>query len=99
MPDSETLSLVALVAIGFVAVLVALDVVVNGRRRRQAKLDPVARRREHAVAARKNTSLALVCVGLLVLALLLGRLLLGVMAITGLVVFGALSVVRGRLSR
>ncbi len=99
MPDSETLSLVALVVIGFVAVLLALDVVVNGRRRRQARLDPVARRREHAVAARKNTSLALVCVGLLVLALLLGRLLLGVLAITGLVVFGALSVVRGRLSR
>ena len=99
MPDSETLSLVALVVIGFVAVLVALDVVVNGRRRRQAKPDPVARRREHAVAARTNTSLALVCVGLLILALLLGRFLLGVMAVTGLVVFGALSVVRSRLSR
>ena len=95
MPDNDTLALVALVVLALVVALLVLDRVVN----RRVPPDPVERRRGHAVAARKSTTLALVCVGLLVLAVLLGRILLGAMAVVGLAVFVTLAVVRGRLSR
>lgn len=95
MSDNDTFELVALILIGFVALLLVLDRVIN-RRRPQG---PVERRRGHAVAARKSTTVALICVGLLVVALLLGRLLLGVMAVVGLAVFATLAVVRGRLAQ
>ena len=94
MPDSETLELVALLVVGLVAALLVL----NGFANRRAARDPVARREEHAAGARRAAKAAVVCVGLLVVAVLL-RVLLGVLALTGLVVSGTLSVVRGRLSR
>jgi uncharacterized membrane protein YiaA len=93
--DTDILSLVVLLVVGFGAVLVLLGRASSRRR----STDPVVRRRAHATAARKSVTLAMVCVGLLVLALLLGRLLLGGMAGIGLVVFTTLAVVRGRLSR
>lgn len=95
MPDTETLELIALIVIGLVAVLLVLARLTD---RRQA-VDPAERRRGHASAARQATTVALVCVGLLVVALFLGRILLGAMAVCGLVVFGTLAVVRSRLSR
>lgn len=95
MPDTNTLALVALLVLALAAVLVVLERLVNRRPPR----DPVERRRGHAAAARTSTRVALVCVGLLLVALFLGRILLGAMALTGLVVFAVLAVVRGRLSR
>ncbi len=95
MPDSETLELIALLVVGLVAALLVL----NGFANRRAARDPVVRRREHAAGAKRASKAAVVCVGLLVVAVLLGRVLLGVLALTGLVVSGTLSVVRGRLSR
>lgn len=95
MPDSETLELIALIVI----VLVAALLVLNGFANRRAARDPVVRRGEHAAGAKRATKAAVACVGLLVVAVLLGRILLGAMALTGLVVFGTLAVVRGRLSR
>jgi len=97
VPESETLSLIALLLIGLVALLLVLGWL--SERRGRGSLDPVERRRQHSVAARKSTTLALGCVGLLVVALLLGRLLLGAMALAGLVVFVTLAVVRGRQAR
>lgn len=95
MPDQETLELIALIVIGLVAFLLVLARITDRRR----SVDPAERRREHASAARQATTVALVCVGLILVALFLGRILLGVMAITGLVLFGTLAVVRSRLSR
>jgi hypothetical protein len=95
VPDSETLELVALLVFGLVAVLLVL----NGFANRRTAGDPVARRQQHAAGARRASQGAVACAGLLVVAVLLGRILLGVLALTGLVVLGTLSVVRGRLSR
>jgi hypothetical protein len=95
VPDSSTLELIALLVVGLVAALLVL----NGFANRRAARDPVARRQEHAAGARRASRGAVACLGLLVLAVLLGRVLLGVLALTGLVVLGTLSVVRGRLSR
>lgn len=95
MPDRDTLTLVVLVLLGFGALLAVLTRF-DGRRR---PAGAVERRRWHAAAARKNADVALVWVGLLVVALLLGRVLLGVMSVAGIVVFGALAVVRARLAR
>jgi Na+/H+ antiporter NhaD/arsenite permease-like protein len=94
-PESDTLELAALVVVGFIALLLVLERLF----RRRGAADPTVRRREHAIAARKSTTLALVCVGLLVVALLLGRLLLGLMALAGLAVFVTLSVVRSGLAK
>ena len=87
MPDRDTLTLVVLVLLVFGALLAVLTRL-DGRRRPW-----------HAAAARKSANVALVWVGLLVVALLLGRILLGVMALAGIMVFGALAVVRARLAR
>ncbi|QWZ07083.1 hypothetical protein KRR39_16480 [Nocardioides panacis] len=95
MPDSATLELIALLVVGLVAALLVL----NGFANRRAARDPVARRREHAAGARRASKGAVACLALLVVAVLLGRVLLGVLALAGLVVLGTLSVVRGRLSR
>ena len=95
MPDRDTLTLVVLVLLVFGALLAVLTRL-DGRRR---PTGAVERRRWHAAAARKSANVALVWVGLLVVALLLGRILLGVMALAGIVVFGALAVVRARLAR
>lgn len=95
MPDRDTLALVALAVLAFVALVTMLERL-SGRTR---PADPVELRRWHAAAARKNLNVALGCVGLLVVALLLGRILLGAMAVAGLVVFTGLAFVRGRLSR
>ena len=95
VPDRDTLSLIALVVLALVA-LVAVVAAISGRGR---PADPVERRRWHEAAARKHLNAALVCVGLLVVALLLGRVLLGVMAVSGLVVFVGLAIARSRLSR
>jgi Na+/H+ antiporter NhaD/arsenite permease-like protein len=94
-PEAETLELAVLVIVGFLGVLMLLERLF----RRDRSEHPELRRRRHAVAARKSTTLALVCVGLLVVALVLGRVLLGVMALAGLAVFATLSVVRSSLSR
>ena len=88
MPDRDTLTLVVLVLLVFGALLAVLTRL-DGRRR---PTGAVERRRWHAAAARKSANVALVWVGLLVVALLLGRILLGVMAVAGIVVFGALAV-------
>jgi hypothetical protein len=95
VPDSSTLELIALLVVGLVAALLVL----NGFANRRAARDPVARRQEHAAGARRASRGAVACLGLLVVAVLLGRILLGVLALTGLLVLGTLSVVRGRLSR
>ncbi|MEO5709651.1 MAG: hypothetical protein ABIQ59_07505 [Nocardioidaceae bacterium] len=99
MPDPETLELIALIVIGLVVLLLVLARISDRITDRRKAVDPVVRRREHASAARQATTVCLVCVGLLVVSLFLGRILLGAMAITGLVVFGTLAVVRSRLSR
>jgi uncharacterized membrane protein YiaA len=95
VPDPQTLELIALIVVGVVVALLVLARFAD----RRASVDPVVRRREHATAARQSTTVAMVFVGLFVVALLLGRILLGAMAIAGVVVFGALAVVRRRLSR
>jgi hypothetical protein len=95
VPDQETLELIALIVVGLVGVLLVLARFADLR----ASVDPVVRRREHAAAARQCTTVAMVFTGLLVVALLLGRVLLGAMAIAGVVVFATLAVVRRRLSR
>ncbi len=94
--DTDTLELAAMVVVAFLGLLLVLERLL---RRRRPSADPEVRRREHATAARKSTTLALGCVGLLVVALLLGRLLLGVMALLGIAVFVTLSVVRSNLAR
>ncbi|MGA8210980.1 MAG: hypothetical protein WB441_15470 [Nocardioidaceae bacterium] len=97
MPDLDTLALMVLPVLALGTLLAGLDRI--GARSRVRDRSPAARRRRHAAAARSSTSMAMVCVGLLLVALVLGRLLLGVMALTGLVVFAALAVVRSTLSR
>ena len=95
MPNRDTLTLVALVVLVFGALLAVLTRFGGQPRPTGA----VERRRWHAAAARKSANVALAWVGLLVVALLLGRILLGVMSVAGVVVFGALAVVRARLAR
>jgi uncharacterized membrane protein YiaA len=95
VPDRETVELAVMILVAFGLVLLVLERLF----RRRAPRDAIERRQWHASAARSSTSVALVCVGLLVLAVLLGRLLLGAMALVGIVVFTALAIVRGRLSR
>ena len=95
MPDRDTLALIVLVVLG----LVALVTIVERLSARSRPSDPVELRRWHAAAARKSLNAALVCVGLLVVALLLGRVLLGAMSVAGLVLFTGLALARARLSR
>lgn len=92
--DPDTVGLVALVVLGFAA-LVWVVARLGGSRR---PAGAVERRAWHAAAARRSANIALGWVGLLVVALLLGRLLLGAMSLAGIVVFSVLAVVRARLS-
>jgi 4-hydroxybenzoate polyprenyltransferase len=94
LPDQDTLALAVLVATGAVC-----GVLVLARLADRRPSDPHLVRRRHAVAARQARTVVWVAAGLLVLALLLGRVLLGALALVLLAVFGTVAVARGRRSR
>lgn len=93
--DEQTVELALSILAGTVLVLLVLERVV----RRKPKRTDAQRRRDNAVSARKSSVVAGIFVVLLVLALVLGRPLLGVMSLVGIGVSVALSAIRGRMSR
>ena len=91
MADRETVELAVMILVGLFLVLVVLERVLRGSIAKDGTRRPRA-----SMSTSKTTAVALLFGVLLLVALLLGRIGLGLIAITGLIVFGSLALTRSR---